>query len=126
MSSLNPGICRVCGCTEDDACVHEWGACGWYDDTRTVCNSPTCAKEIQLSEQFYGYCFPEPDGWHTPAVTLNSAEEVFRYTQLHGRTGMFREIRVTDSGDHIVVQMVDGKYTWPEEWKQFNKEDAAG
>lgn len=39
---------------------------------------------------------------------------------------MFREVRVTDSGDHIVVQMIDGQYVWPEEWKQFNKEDAAG
>jgi hypothetical protein len=75
-----------------------------------------------MSERFYGYCFPEPDGWHTPAVTLNSADEVFRYTQLHGKTGMFREVRVTDSGDHTVVQMIDGKYVWPEEWKQVNKE----
>jgi hypothetical protein len=79
-----------------------------------------------MSEQFYGYCFPEPGGWHTPAVILNSPEEVFHYTQLQGRTGIFQEVRITDSGDHVVVQMIEGKYVWPEEWKQFNREDAAG
>jgi len=76
-----------------------------------------------LSENFYGYCFPEPNGWHTPAVTLESPEAIYRYTQLHGKTGMFREIRVTDSGDFMVVQMIDGKYVWPEEWKQLNGEE---
>jgi hypothetical protein len=75
--------------------------------------------EIQ-SEIFYGYCFPEPDGWHTPPVTLNGAEEVFRYTQLHGKSGLFREVRITDANDFLVVQMIDGKYVWPEEWKSFN------
>ncbi|MRN56807.1 hypothetical protein [Paenibacillus monticola] len=76
-----------------------------------------------MEEQFYGYCFPEPGGWHTPSVTLNTPEEIYRYTQLHGKTGMFREIRVTDGGDFMVVQMIDGKYVWPEEWKQLNKEE---
>ncbi len=79
-----------------------------------------------MSEKFYGYCFPEPDGWHTPAVMLNSPEDVYRYTQLHGRTGVFREVCVTDGGDHVVVQMIDGQYVWPEEWKKFNREDAVG
>ncbi|WP_440960577.1 hypothetical protein ACN6KS_22780 [Paenibacillus nitricinens] len=76
-----------------------------------------------MEEQFYGFCFPEPGGWHTPSVTLNTPEEVYRYTQLHGKTGIFREVRVTDSGDSIVVQMIDGQYVWPEEWKQLNKGD---
>ncbi|MNC64033.1 hypothetical protein D3C75_1142030 [compost metagenome] len=74
-------------------------------------------------ERFYGYCYPEPDGWHTPAVTLNSPEEVYRYTQTQGRTGIFREVRVTDEDDSIVAQMIDGQYVWPEEWKQLNKGD---
>jgi len=76
-----------------------------------------------MAEHFYGFCFPEPGGWHTPSVTLNTPEEIYRYTQLHGRTGIFREVRVTDGGDSIVVQMIDGKYVWPEEWKQLNKGD---
>lgn len=75
-----------------------------------------------MSEIFYGYCFPELGGWHTPSVTLKSAEEVYKYTQLQGKTGLFREVRITDSGDHTVVQMIDGQYVWPEEWKIFNGE----
>ncbi|MEK4196013.1 hypothetical protein NYE59_23250 [Paenibacillus sp. FSL L8-0323] len=74
-----------------------------------------------MEERFYGFYFPEPGTWHTPSVTLNTPEEVYRYTQLHGRTGMFREVRVTDGGDFTVVQMIDGLYVWPEEWKQLNK-----
>lgn len=72
------------------------------------------------AEQFFGYCFPEAGGWHTPSVTLQTPD--YRYTQLHGKTGLFQEVRVTDQSDHIVVQMIDGIYTWPEEWKQLNKE----
>jgi hypothetical protein len=73
-------------------------------------------------ETFYGYCFPVPGEWHTPAVILSSVQEVYRYTQLHGKTGMFREVRIADSGDFTVVQMIDGEYVFPEEWKQLNKE----
>jgi len=70
---------------------------------------------------FKGYCFPVPgDGeWHTPAVMLNDAEEVFRYTQLQSK--LFREVRVVDGDDFIVVQMIDQQYTFPEGWKKFNR-----
>lgn len=54
---------------------------------------------------FYGYCFPEPDGWHTPAVTLTSAEEAIRYCQLHHTR--FREIRITDPSDFLVMHVID-------------------
>jgi hypothetical protein len=30
----NPGRCRVCGCTDDNACR---GGCAWADDTHTLC-----------------------------------------------------------------------------------------
>lgn len=70
---------------------------------------------------FYGYCFPKSGGdWHTPKINLKTAEDVFRYTQLQGR--IFGEVRVTDESDFTVVQMVNGKYTFPEEWKVFNKQ----
>ncbi|WP_136604640.1 hypothetical protein [Paenibacillus dokdonensis] len=75
-----------------------------------------------MKETFYGYCFPIPGEWHTPEATLQDTEEVYRYTQLHGKTGMFREVRVTDSEDFMVVQMIDGQYVFPEEWKKFNGE----
>jgi hypothetical protein len=73
-----------------------------------------------MPETFYAYCYPQPGGWHTPAVELKTPEEIYRYTQLHGRGPFFREVRVTDSGDCMVVQMIDGQYIWPEEWKEFN------
>lgn len=63
-----------------------------------------------MTEKFLGYCYPEANGWHTPSVTLNTPEEIYRYTQLHGKSGMFQEVRVTDQSDHIVVQIVDGQY----------------
>jgi len=44
---MKPGICRVCGCTENSACVHEWGPCWWYDHTRTLCASPECVEAVQ-------------------------------------------------------------------------------
>jgi hypothetical protein len=68
---------------------------------------------------FKAYCFPEPDGWHTPAVTLNDAQEVYNYTQL--QSCLFREVRVVDDEGFTVVQIIDKKYTFPEEWKVFNK-----
>jgi hypothetical protein len=33
-----PGVCRVCGCSQFDACVNEEGwTCGWADPTHTLC-----------------------------------------------------------------------------------------
>jgi hypothetical protein len=90
---------------------------------RTLKSANGRSKGANMEEQFYGFCFPEPGGWHTPSVTLNTPEEVYHYTQLHGKAGMFREVRVTDGGDSIVVQMIDGQYVWPEEWEQLNKGD---
>lgn len=34
-----PGICRVCGCTQDRACLQ---GCAWADKTKTLCT--TCAS----------------------------------------------------------------------------------
>lgn len=68
---------------------------------------------------FKAYCFPVPNEWHTPAIILKDAEDIFRYTQLQSK--LFREVRVVDEDDFIVVQIIDGLYTFPEEWKKFNK-----
>ena len=36
---LESGVCRVCGCTNDNACCHpEWGSCWWLDDEQTICS----------------------------------------------------------------------------------------
>ncbi len=34
-----PGVCRVCGCTEDNPCEHpDHGTCWWVDDDCTLCS----------------------------------------------------------------------------------------
>ncbi len=35
-SVLVPGVCSVCGCTEDEACP---GGCYWADDDHTLCSN---------------------------------------------------------------------------------------
>jgi len=37
----NEGRCRVCWCTDEDACP---GGCAWVDDAHTLCDSPTCVE----------------------------------------------------------------------------------
>lgn len=33
------GTCKICGCTDDDACVHpDFGECFWLDDNHEVCS----------------------------------------------------------------------------------------
>jgi hypothetical protein len=44
------GVCRECGCMENDACsiVEGFGgmiqACSWTDETQTLCNHPDCVR----------------------------------------------------------------------------------
>lgn len=34
-----PGVCRVCGCTERNACYHpDYGSCWWWDAEETLCS----------------------------------------------------------------------------------------
>lgn len=33
------GICKICGCTEENACYHpEFGPCWWVDDNQDLCS----------------------------------------------------------------------------------------
>lgn len=33
------GICKICGCTDTNACVHpDFGACWWVDDDHELCS----------------------------------------------------------------------------------------
>jgi hypothetical protein len=42
-AQLQPGVCRYCHCTEDNACRIPGGdACSWFVADRTVCNKPSC------------------------------------------------------------------------------------
>lgn len=32
------GVCRVCGCTDENACIDAFGdPCVWADETHTIC-----------------------------------------------------------------------------------------
>lgn len=38
-SRSQKGICRVCGCSEDNACYNpQCGSCSWVDETETLCS----------------------------------------------------------------------------------------
>ena len=37
------GTCRICGCTENRACILRGGiACSWHDEDHIHCNNPAC------------------------------------------------------------------------------------
>lgn len=42
-----PCKCRICGCTEDRACVTGGRPCGWADHTKTLCDNPACLAEAR-------------------------------------------------------------------------------
>jgi hypothetical protein len=58
-------------------------------------------------------------GMYGPPVTLTGPDEVFKYCELQKH--LHYEIRVVvPSDDAIVVQVKNGLYVFPEQWKMFN------
>jgi ParB/RepB/Spo0J family partition protein len=39
-----PGTCRFCGCTEDNACA---AGCSWANEEETICDSPKCLAQFR-------------------------------------------------------------------------------
>jgi len=36
---MSYGTCKICGCTDDNACIHpDFGACWWVDNTHELCS----------------------------------------------------------------------------------------
>lgn len=33
------GICRICGCTDENACLTTVGPCAWVDKEHTLCSA---------------------------------------------------------------------------------------
>jgi hypothetical protein len=33
------GVCKVCGCTDNNACITLLGPCWWVDETQTLCSA---------------------------------------------------------------------------------------
>lgn len=47
------GVCRVCGCTDDDCeqCIEKTGEpCHWLDDTHTLCSACAPAAAVEIEE----------------------------------------------------------------------------
>lgn len=68
---------------------------------------------------FYGYCFPEVDGWHTPKVELETPQEIWSYLRLQKK--IFEEVRITDQDDYTVAHALNGKIVFPPEWKDLDE-----
>ena len=78
---LEPGTCRFCGCTEQNACRLEDGeACAWADMSRTVCSAPAC-----LVAWFRVRAAAEGEDIGAPPVGEREFEEA-RITELVERT----------------------------------------
>jgi NTP pyrophosphatase (non-canonical NTP hydrolase) len=49
---IEPGRCRVCGCTDDAACIlpeRSGELCDWADDLHTLCDSPECLAAAEAA-----------------------------------------------------------------------------
>lgn len=48
------GICRHCGCTENNACILDdfigTTTCGWYNREQTCCKNPKCITKEKESK----------------------------------------------------------------------------
>lgn len=56
LSQPIPGVCRVCGCTDDNPCYHpDLGNCYWVDDEHTLCSH--CAQEDVRDDPDTVHCY---------------------------------------------------------------------
>lgn len=56
------GICKICGCTENNACYHpDFGTCFWLNDKRDLCSHCVELKDVKgvlrPKRQSHGYGF---------------------------------------------------------------------
>lgn len=42
------GVCKICGCTDDNACVTHGQACSWVDEGHELCSSCLVFKENKV------------------------------------------------------------------------------
>jgi ParB/RepB/Spo0J family partition protein len=54
------GVCKYCGCCEDDACELDSGAnCSWANDEKTICTNPDCLAQMKFEADSPAY-YPTP------------------------------------------------------------------
>jgi len=52
---LKKGVCRICGCTEDDPCHNpNVGNCWWADESQTICSH--CADKTIAEDPETKHC----------------------------------------------------------------------
>ena len=78
MSTVTPGTCRHCRCTEENACIlHTGDTCWWTNDERTVCSNPSCIKAEQARVR--ALRLPKPRsrfaGWGKGAIWMELRAE---------------------------------------------------
>ncbi|MGC6589093.1 hypothetical protein ACPV3A_29630 [Paenibacillus sp. Dod16] len=44
------GICNVCGCTDNNACVSEYGPCYWLNEEHDLCSECAGWQGVDLSK----------------------------------------------------------------------------
>ena len=55
-STLQPGLCRHCGCTSDSCTTRDGDRCTWTDATETCCTAAAClAKQPKVAVIVHTY-----------------------------------------------------------------------
>ena len=70
-------------------------------------------ESVDLEEVFFGCCWIITDdrgGW-CPRVRLRGAVEAWNYVNLQAH--LFPEIRITDTGDFMVIHVIAGELLYP-------------
>lgn len=64
------GVCKICGCTENDPCYHpDWGMCWWVDDTHELCSH--CADPEIADDPDTCHCVNSTDSMKMGVPDLN-------------------------------------------------------
>lgn len=68
------GVCKVCGCTENDPCYHPgWGCCWWVDDNHELCSH--CADKTIYDDPETVHCVNStPSGLYVEETTCDHPE----------------------------------------------------
>jgi DNA-directed RNA polymerase subunit RPC12/RpoP len=53
MFGLSVGVCKVCGCTENNACMTEVGPCFWVNEEKDLCSN--CVQENDIFQPMHVY-----------------------------------------------------------------------
>lgn len=58
---VTPGVCGICGCTENDPCFHpDHGTCWWADESQTICSH--CADTEISADPATEHCINSKGG----------------------------------------------------------------